>query len=86
MVMPIVFNTLRRILPVEIELFKQLVKELVLYGHLLFSREQAHISVSIFDLKRPSVASDIIHCIPLVWIGVQDLSYKVFALARQELR
>ena len=83
--MPIVFNAFLSIFPVKIEFIDNLVEQFFFDRHLLFSREKAHISVSVFDKEGPSMVSDIIHSKPLLGICVQDSSYYVFALARKEL-
>lgn len=70
MVVSIVFNTLNCILFVEIEIFKQSVEELVFDWHLLLSREEAHVSVSVFYLQGPCVTSDVVHCVSCVWVSV----------------
>ena len=51
MVMPVVFNTLLSIFSIEIELFNDLLVELILQRHLFFTWKIAHISISILNLE-----------------------------------
>jgi len=50
MVMPIILDTLDSVFIVKLELFKQAVEKLLLKWHFLFTREESHISISVFNL------------------------------------
>ena len=86
MVVAVIFYALLSILSVKVVLLQQPVEQLVLDRHLLLSREQALISVSILHLERPGVVSDVIYPVPLLWVSIKNSSDQIFALARQELR
>ena len=85
MVVPVVLDALLGVLPVKGELINDLVEQLLFNRHLLFAWKQTHVTISVFDEQRPRMVSDVIDSIPLLGICVQDPSYDVFALAREEL-
>jgi len=82
MVVPIVFDAFLSIFSIKVEFIDYLVEKFFFNRHLLFSREKAHISVSVLDQEGPSMISNVIHSEPLLGICVQDSSNDVFALAR----
>ena len=84
-VVAVVFNALLSILAVEVELVDDLVEQLVLNRHLLLAREQALVPVPVLDLERPGVVSDVVHVVPLLWIGVEYPANHVLALRAEEL-
>lgn len=69
-VMPVVLDALDGVLLVEIEVLEQTVEEFVFDWHLFLSWEEAHVSISIFYLQRPCVASDVVYCVSCVWVCV----------------
>ena len=85
MVVSIVFNALLSILSVEIVFNEQFFKEFILHRHLFLAGEEAHISISIFYLQRPGMIPDVCHREPRLWVRIQNSSYQIFTLAREEL-
>ena len=66
--------------PVEVELIHDFVKQLVFNGHLFFSWEKTLVTISVLDLERPSVVSDVLNVEPLLWVSIEDSPNHVFAL------
>lgn len=81
-IVPVVLDALLSVLPVKIVLSQQFLKELVVYGHLLLAREQAHVSIPVFDLERPCVISDFVNTESSIWVCIQYSSNQIFTLTR----
>ena len=79
-VVPVVLDALLSVLAIKVEFVDDLVEQFILDRHLFLAWEQAHIPISILDLQRPGVVPDVLHAIPLLWIGIQDPPDQVFAL------
>lgn len=80
MVVTIVLDALLCIPAIKVELFDDLTEQLLLDGHLLFTREEASILVPVLHLERPRVITDFSHAEALLGVRVQDASDKILAL------
>ena len=82
--MSIIFDTFLGVFSIKVKFFKYFFIKLIFDRHFLFSWEIAHISISIFNLKRPGMISNVVNCESSFWISVQYSSDQVLALARKE--
>lgn len=85
-IMAIVLDALLCILSVKVIFDKSFLKKFLFDWHFLFPREQTHVSISIFDLERPSMISNIRYSKASLRVSIKDSSDHVLALAREEFR
>ena len=85
--MPVGFNAFYRVVHFEAEVFRYLLQEIRIVGHLLDPWVESRLLISIFlDLLKPGMLSYIRYGVSFLWISIKNVSDKVFAFGRHELR